>query len=61
MGLKEGIRLKGQVGVEFLESCFDGIRNGGAMKAGEDGVVSNKLGSVKDIAQYFGLEPLCYI
>ena len=26
-----------------------------------DGVVRNKPGSVKDIAEYFGLEPLLYI
>ena len=42
--------------MEFLESGFDGIGNGGGMKAGVDVVVRNKPGSVKDIAECFGLD-----
>ena len=41
-----------------MESGFDGISNGGDMKVGVDGVVRNKPGSVEDIAECFGLEPL---
>ena len=42
-------------------SEFDGISNGGDMEVGVAGVVWNKPGSDKDIAEYFGREPHNYI
>ena len=44
--------------MEVHGSRFNGISNDGDMEIGGDGVVRNKPGSVKNIAEYFGLEPL---
>ena len=44
--------------MDIQGSSFNGISNGGDMEIGVDGVVRNKPSSVKDIAEYFGLEPL---
>ena len=44
--------------MEFPESGFDVIINGEDIKVGVEGVVRSKPGSVKVIAEYFGLEPL---
>ena len=35
--------------MEFFESGFDGISNGGYIKIEEDGVVRNKLGRTREL------------
>ena len=44
--------------MDVQESRFNYINNGRDMEVGVDGVVKNKLRSIRDIADHFELDPL---
>ena len=56
--LDERIRLDGWIGMELLKFGFDYDGYGGDLEASVNGMVWNKPGSVKDVVENFGLEPL---
>ena len=50
--------MDGWIGMERLKFEFDNVGYGGDLKVSMSGMAWNKPGSVKDVAEDFGLEPL---
>ena len=56
--MREPGRMDGQLGMELLKFGFGNVGYDGDLKVRVNGMVLNKTGSVKDVAENFGLEPL---